>query len=289
MGGLSVETLGYLGPVGTHSEAAALYLNEQLPEKCELVPLANIYAAIHAVETGAVDTCLVPVENSIEGSINITLDTLANSDGLKVIRELIWGVHNHLMARDVRYPITKILSHGQPLAQCREYLMSHYPDAELDAVVSSAAAASQVGEMPADSGWAAICTQRAGQMNGLVALAHNIEDQHNNSTRFYQLARKDYEAELQEEKTLIICQIDGKDAGRLCEVLLEMATRDVNMTRIESRPARTGLGEYIFFFDVDVPKRVVNLDAAMQGIRRKSIWLKNPGRFPVLRADGRKS
>lgn len=282
-----METLGYLGPIGTHSEAAALYLNDQLEEKCELVPLANIYAAIHAVETGAVDTCLVPVENSIEGSINITLDTLANSDGLKVVRELIWGVHNHLMAKDKNAKIIKILSHAQPLAQCREYLMNNYPDAEQDAVVSSAAAATQVGEMPEGSGWAAICTERAGEMNGLVALAHNIEDQHNNSTRFYQLARRDYNAELPEEKTLIICQIDGKDAGRLCEVLLEMATRDVNMTRIESRPARTGLGEYIFFFDVDVPKRLVNLDAAMHGIRRKSVWLKNPGRFPVIYADNK--
>lgn len=282
-----METLGYLGPVGTHSEAAALYLNDQLEEKCELVPLANIYAAIHAVETGVVDTCLVPVENSIEGSINITLDTLANSDGLKVVRELIWGVHNHLMAKDKNAKIIKILSHAQPLAQCREYLMNNYPDAEQDAVVSSAAAATQVGEMPEGSGWAAICTERAGEMNGLVALAHNIEDQHNNSTRFYQLARRDYNAELPEEKTLIICQIDGKDAGRLCEVLLEMATRDVNMTRIESRPARTGLGEYIFFFDVDVPKRLVNLDAAMHGIRRKSVWLKNPGRFPVIYADNK--
>lgn len=283
-----METLGYLGPVGTHSEAAALYLNDQLAERCKLVPLANIYAAIHAVETGAVDTCLVPVENSIEGSINITLDTLANSDGLKVIRELIWGVHNHLMAKSKETVVTKILSHAQPLAQCREYLMNNYPHAEQDAVVSSAAAATQVGEMPEDSGWAAICTERAGEMNGLVALDHNIEDHHNNSTRFYQLARSDYKVELPEEKTLIICQIDGKDAGRLCEVLLEMATRDVNMTRIESRPARTGLGEYIFFFDVDVPKRIVNLDAAMHGIRRKSVWLKNPGRFPVIRADNKK-
>ncbi|WP_027407118.1 prephenate dehydratase [Anaerovibrio sp. RM50] len=283
-----VETLGYLGPVGTHSEAAALYLNEQLPEKCRLVPLANIYAAIHAVETGAVDTCLVPVENSIEGSINITLDTLANCDGLKVIRELIWGVHNHLMAKENHGPITRILSHAQPLAQCREYLMKNYPQAEQEAVVSTAAAAAQVGEMANDSGWAAICTERAGEMNGLVAVDHNIEDRDNNSTRFYQLARNDYSTELPEEKTLIICQIDGKDAGRLCEVLLEMATRDVNMTRIESRPARTGLGEYIFFFDVDVPKRIVNLDAAMQGIRRKSVWLKNPGRFPVICADNRR-
>jgi len=282
-----VKTLGYLGPAGTHSEAAALYLNGLLPEKCELVPLPNIYAAIQAVEKGKVDTCLVPEENSIEGSINITLDTLASTDSLKVVRELIWGVHNHLMGRDASQTVTKILSHAQPLAQCREYLRKNYPNAELDAVVSTAAAAEQVAESPVDSGWAAICTERAGLMNGLVPLAHNIEDHDNNSTRFYQLARNDYEAELPQDKTLIICQIDGKDAGRLCEVLLEMAKRDVNMTRIESRPARTGLGEYIFFFDVDVPDKGENLAEAIRAIEKKSIWLRNPGRFPVISAPNK--
>ncbi|MCR5175234.1 MAG: prephenate dehydratase [Anaerovibrio sp.] len=282
-----MKTLGFLGPAGTHSEAAAIYLNDQLPEQCQLVPFPNIYSAIRAVELGKVDTCLVPVENSIEGSINITLDILANSDKLKVVCELIWGVHNHLMVKDTSAGVTKILSHAQPLAQCRDFLMNNYPDAELDAVASSAAAAQQVAESPDKSGWAAICTKRAGQMNGLTVLAENIEDHANNSTRFYQLSRNDLTTDWPRTKSLIICQIDGKDAGRLCEVLLEMATRDVNMTRIESRPARTGLGEYIFFFDVDVPARTVNLDAAIQAIRRKSIWLRNPGRFPVVFSDNK--
>ena len=282
-----MKTLGFLGPEGTHSEAAAMYLNKLLPEACALVPFTNIYSAIRAVEAGKVDTCLVPVENSIEGSINITLDTLANTDSLKVVRELIWGVHNHLMAKDEVTPITRILSHAQPLAQCREYLMKNYPDAELEALSSSAAAAEQVAASPPGSGWAAICTERAGLMNGLVPMGHNIEDHDNNSTRFYQLARNDYPANLPAEKTLLICQIDGKDAGRLCEVLLEMAKRDVNMTRIESRPARTGLGEYIFFFDVDVPSSGNNLEEAVKAIDRKSIWLRNPGRFPVLCAPNK--
>ena len=282
-----VKTLGFLGPVGTHSEAAALYLNEQLPENCELVPLPNIYAAIRAVEQGRIDTCLVPVENSIEGSINITLDTLANTDSLKVVRELIWGVHNHLMVKNPSVSVTKILSHAQPLAQCREYLLKNYPDAELDAVASSAMAAEQVAAGGDTSGWAAICTERAGIMNGLVPLAHNIEDHDNNSTRFYQLALNSYWADLPQDKSLIICQIDGKDAGRLCEVLAEMAQRNVNMTRIESRPARTGLGEYIFFFDVDVPDERARLDEAVAAIKKKSIWLKNPGRFPVLWSPNR--
>lgn len=282
-----MKTMGFLGPEGTHSEAAALYLNGLLPEKCQLVPLSNIYAAIRAVEDGKVDTCLVPVENSIEGSINITLDTLANTDSLKVVRELIWGVHNHLMVKEAGVPITKILSHAQPLAQCREYLMKNFPTAELDAVVSSAAAAEQVATSPEGSGWAAICTERAGKMNGLVPVAHNIEDHDNNSTRFYQLAKTDYNGKLPAEKTLLICQIDGKHAGRLCEVLMEMAQRNVNMTRIESRPARTGLGEYIFFFDVDVPGEADRLQQAIEAIGKKSIWLRNPGQFPVICAPNK--
>ena len=138
-------------------------------------------------------------------------------------------------------------------------------------------------------GWAAICTRRGGELNGLELVASNIEDRDNNCTRFYQLVSTDKKAKLEAdygraEKTLLICQIDGKDAGRLCEVLLELATRDVNMTRIESRPAKTGLGEYVFFLDVDIPKRQDMFEAALQGIRRKSMWLRNPGKFPVLLA-----
>ena len=239
------------------------------------------------MEDGTLDSCLVPVENSIEGSINITLDTLAGSDKLCVARELIWGVHNYLMVKDPTQPIQKILSHAQPLSQCRDYILQHQPQAQLEAVVSTAMAAETVGKADISEGLSAICTPRAGELHGLTAIGSRIEDQKNNCTRFYQLIREDRRQELAlepAEKTLLICQIDGKDAGRLCEVLLELATRDVNMTRIESRPSRSGLGEYIFFFDIDIPARIDYLEAAIQGIRRKSIWLRNPGRFAVIRA-----
>ena len=287
-----MSKMGFLGPPGTHSEAAAIYLNSLLPVRYELVPCGKIYEAIHAVEQGVLDSCLVPVENSIEGSINITLDTLAGSDHLCVVRELIWGVHNNLMVKKTEVegvPIRKILSHSQPLSQCRDFIRCNYPLAELEAVASTAMAAKLVAESEPLDGWAAICTRRGGELNGLELVAANIEDKDNNCTRFYQLVSKDKRSRLEDdygraEKSLLICQIDGKDAGRLCEILMELATRDVNLTRIESRPARTGLGEYIFFLDVEIPKRLENLEGALQGIRRKSIWLRQPGEFPVFRA-----
>lgn len=293
-----METMGFLGPIGTHSEAAAIHLNSLLAKRNRLVAYSDIYNVIRAVEKGKIDTCLVPVENSLEGSINITLDTLAHSDGLYVAREVVWGVHNHLMAQSTSVPIKKILSHAQPLSQCRDYLRHNYPEAELEAVASTAAAAAMAAEAEPEEGVAAICTHRAGELNGLETIATNIQDNNNNCTRFYQLRRiadkakecplKDNVADGEEApflKTLLIFQIDGKSTGQLCWVLQDLATRKVNITRIESRPARTGLGEYIFFLDIDVPEQEYRLDDAIEDIEKKSVWLKNPGRYQVLRAD----
>ena len=291
-----MEIMGFLGPVGTHSEAAAIHLNSILEKKCRLEAFPDIYNAIRAVEKGKIATCLVPVENSLEGSINITLDTLAHCDSLYIAREVVWGVHNHLMMQDVKVPVKKILSHAQPLAQCRDYLREHFPEAELEAVGSTAIAANMAAEADPSEGIAAICTIRAGLLNGLDVVATNIQDNNNNCTRFYQLRRvgdggdNGLKPIPPEEfgvclKTQLIFQIDGKDAGQLCWVLQDLATRKVNITRIESRPARTGLGEYIFFLDLDVPEQEYRLDDAIEDICQKSVWLKNPGRYQVSRAD----
>ena len=281
-----MESMGFLGPQGTHSEAAALYLQSLLPAPVQLIAFPEIYMAMQAVEEGQVDTCLVPVENSLEGSINITLDTLAHSDTLAVERELIWGVHNQLMARCQASAIRRIYSHAQPLAQCREYLKKHYPKAELVTVASTAKAAKLVALRDASEGQAAICTKRAGELYGLDTIAVEIQDNMANCTRFYEVRRK---ADVKPrsgspEKTLVICQIDGSKAGSLCEVLQEFAQREVNMTRIESRPARTELGAYIFFFDLETGASRENLEASIEAVRRKSIWLRELGEFPVLRA-----
>ncbi len=229
------------------------------------------------------DAGFVPVENSLEGSINITLDTLARSENLIVTRELVYPVHNYLMAKGgVKLSdVKKIYSHSQPISQCRKFLRENFSNAEIISTPSTARAAEIVAET-FDS--AAICTKRAGKLNGLVTLATEIQDNMSNSTRFFEVRRRAGEINSDGDKCLIICQIDGSRAGALCGVLEEFAWRRVNMTRIESRPARTELGAYIFFFDLEVPPMKHLLYDSIEDVRRKSIWLKNLGIFPVIHA-----
>lgn len=279
-----MEKMGVLGPRGTHSEAAACYLSSLLPEKKELVVYPDIFAVIQAVEEGQVDSCLVPVENSLEGAINITLDTLARSETLQVVRELIWPVHNQLMAKPGVKTVRRIYSHPQPISQCRSYILAHYPEAEIVKVASTARAAELVAKAPAEDGAAAICTKRGGELNGLVPLAKEIQDSMSNATRFFELHRRGAGTVLPHQKMLVICEIDGQKAGALYEVLKEFADRGVNMTRIESRPARTELGAYIFFFDLEVADNEAALQDSLQAIRKRSKWLKNLGEFPVIEA-----
>ena len=279
-----MQTLGFLGPSGTHSEAAAMFLAERMEGDAKLCPYPDIFSVMQAAADGEVDVCVVPVENSLEGAVNVTMDTLAQMDDLAIERELIWDIHNQLMAKDANAEVRTIYSHPQPLAQCRQYLKSHFPQAKLVATESTAKAAELVA--CGKAGAAAICTERAGELYGLFAVATEIQDSMTNSTRFYQLRRRPVPALAESEsgRAVIVCQIDGARAGSLCGVLEEFATRSVNMTRIVSRPARTGLGVYIFFFDLEIEagKSREPLEESIEAVREKSIWLKDLGRFPVL-------
>ena len=286
-----MKLMGILGPRGTHSEAAAVYLNEIIDEPLELIIYQEIYDVLIAVENGEVDAGFVPVENSLEGSVNITLDTLARSDNLIVTRELIWSVHNHLMTKPGVDPlqIKKIFSHSQPISQCRKYLQKNFSTAKTFTTSSTAKAAEIVAESKISDGYAAICTKRAGELNNLVTIADEIQDNMLNSTRFFEIRRRneDFQIDSPKNKILIICQIDGEHAGALCEVLEEFAFRNVNMTRIEARPARTKLGEYIFFFDLDTNIDQNILNESIAAVKQKSIWLKNLGSFPVIIANNK--
>ena len=279
-----MQTLGFLGPSGTHSEAAAMFLAERMEGGAELRPYSDIFSVMQAAADGEVDVCVVPVENSLEGAVNVTMDTLAQMDDLAIERELIWDIHNQLMAKDASAEVRTIYSHPQPLAQCRQYLKSHFPQAKLVATESTAKAAELVAA--GEAGAAAICTARAGELYGLSTIATEIQDSMTNSTRFYQLRRRPVPAldESESGRAVIVCQIDGARAGSLCGVLEEFASRSVNMTRIISRPARTGLGVYIFFFDLEIEagKSRAPLEESIEAVREKSIWLKDLGRFPVL-------
>ena len=283
--------LAFLGPHGTNSEEACRCIEkiiEDFQENIQLQAYATIDEAIWAVEKREVDYCLVPVENSIEGSVRITLDTLAHDVDLIVKAELVWSVHNQLMAKNVKAPIHTIISHAQPLAQCRNYIKKHYPKAKMEAVSSTARAAEKASHY--GEGYAAIATKIASKLYDLKLIDTDIQDVEDNFTRFILLSKnkntisEKYTAKVQKDSMMIICQIDGR-AGSLYELLGDFAKRKINMTRIESRPARTSLGEYIFFIEIDADVDEKILQEALSVAEKKCLWLKNLGVFPVFKGS----
>jgi prephenate dehydratase len=282
---LFMKKLAFLGPHGTNSEEAAIYMANLRKEKMKLVAYNTIQDAIQAVAQKDVDYCLVPVENSIEGSVRITLDTLAHDVDLMIESELIWSVHNQLLTKNPNAKIHTIISHIQPLAQCREYLKSHYPTAKTESVSSTARAAEKASCY--GDGYAAIATKTAADLYNLQIIDTDIQDVEDNFTRFILLTNKDKVKKYQDvANMMIICQIDGR-AGSLYELLGDFACRKVNMTRIESRPARTSLGEYIFFIEIDANVDKDILQEALMQASKKCFWLKNLGKFPVYKASNK--
>lgn len=280
-----MKNLAFLGPHGTNSEEAAIYMANLRKEKMNLVAYNTIQDAIQAVAQKDVDYCLVPVENSIEGSVRITLDTLAHDVDLMIESELIWSVHNQLLTKNPNAKIHTIISHIQPLAQCREYLKSHYPTAKTESVSSTARAAEKTSCY--GDGYAAIATKTAANLYNLQIIDTDIQDVEDNFTRFILLTNKDKVKKYQDvANMMIICQIDGR-AGSLYELLGDFACRKVNMTRIESRPARTSLGEYIFFIEIDANVDKDILQEALMQASKKCFWLKNLGKFPVYKASNK--
>ncbi len=273
-----LRKVGFLGPSGTYSEEIALSLYSE--SEARLEPFSAIDAAIRAVATGEVDESIVPVENSLEGSVNITLDTLAHDVDLYITREVILPVRHSLLAKkDDNQEIAVIVSHPQALAQCRKTLEKLYPQAKLQPVESTAAAARIVAA--SDDWYASVGSVKAAEIYGLKVLAGDIQDNVANSTRFISLERQARNQVQGKCKTSLACQINGQRPGSLYNILQEFAAREVNLTRIESRPARTGLGLYIFFLDIEGSMEEHNIADAIKAIEEKCLWYKNLGSYPV--------
>lgn len=269
--------VAYLGPRGTFSEEIALSFYRGV--EGYFTPYASIDAVIRAVAEGEAAEGIVPAENSLDGSVNITLDTLAHEVDLRILKEMVLPIRHNLLTRTDTKHINVILSHPQALAQCRNWLREHYPGAELVAVESTAAAAYQVAGGAKNT--AAIGSLRAARLYSLAVTATDIQDNPNNSTRFIVLARDAATAKGPKCKTSLICQINGEKPGSLHDILGEFARRQVNLTKIESRPARTGLGQYIFFLDAEGSLEDVNVREAVEAVREKSLWFKSLGSYPV--------
>ena len=277
--------IGYLGPQGTYSEEVILHLYQGLnsDRKKIFLPFHNISATIKAAANGEVDECAVPIENSLEGSVNITLDTLAHEVDLPIVKEIVWPISHNLLVKGEGKNIDQIISHPQALAQCRKYLEKNYPRAKVTPVDSTSEAVYLVAGGKKNA--AAIGSARSAKIYDLKILASGIEDNKNNSTRFV-VIRKEPSLPAAEcaggiFKTSVICQIEGNSPGSLCAVLQEFAGRQVNLTRIESRPARTGLGQYIFFLDMEGSIADKNVRESMEAVRKQSVMFKNLGSYSV--------
>jgi prephenate dehydratase len=271
-----LKRMAYLGPPGTFcEEAAQIYNKEQI---YELVPRPTIAAVFSAIDKGDVEAGIVPIENSCEGAVNQTLHLLSSGYTLQISAEIILPVKHSLLARPGLKPaqITHILSHYQALAQCRDYLAANFPDAELLDVPSTSEAARRVAASPQP--WAAIGTMRAARTCGLDILSPCIQDQNNNETRFVLLAREDAPYCAPAKTSLLVYILDRP--GALFELLREFYIRNINLTRIESRPARTRLGDYLFFIDVEGHRHDEPIRSALHALRGITAAVHVLGSYP---------
>jgi prephenate dehydratase len=270
--------IAYLGPAGTFTEDA-LGEVDLGGEGTERLRKLSIHDAILAVEEGEADRAFVPIENSIEGSVRNTLDTLAfETESVAIVGEHDFAVHAALLAREEIElgQIAVVLSHPQPLSQCARFLRKHLPDAELREAASTAEAARLVSE--SNEPWAAIGAVSAATLYGCTILRERIEDEDNNVTRFVWIGRGRVEGDSEGlpadggpwKTSLVFSELGEDHPGALVEALREFSSREINLTRIESRPLRLGLGRYMFFCDLEGALSDPAVKEAIDALRTKA-------------------
>jgi len=268
--------LGFLGPPGTFSEEAALRYDPQ----AQMLPFASVAAVAAAVVSGMADEGIVAIENSLEGSVNDTLDALLQESRLSIRRELVLPIEHCLLTRPGlgADAVKVIFSHPQALGQCRRFVERCFPKAQLEAALSTAAA---VEEVMAREDAAAIATRRAAEIYGAATLASGVQDNQANKTRFVVLAGADAEPSGR-DKTSIAFTVAHDRPGTLVGVLREFSERQINLTRIESRPTKEELGVYIFLVDLEGHRTEPVLAEALEKVREKSFFFKVFGSYPAL-------
>jgi prephenate dehydratase len=242
--------VGFLGPSGTFAEEA---LRASAPDGVEEVPYATVWDTVMAVQERAVDQAVVPIENSLEGSVTTTLDALAgDASDVRIVAEVVRPISHCLIARNglALDDVARVLSHPQALAQCARFLHERLPRARTE--VSGSTAEAVRTAVAADEPLAAIGTRLAAELYGGTVLAEGVEDRPDNLTRFVWLAPAGTAAHEGPTKTSVVFWgFNDESPGALVDVLSEFASRGVNLTKIESRPRRVRLGHYMFFTDLD--------------------------------------
>jgi prephenate dehydratase len=269
------KRIGFLGPVGTYTEEAAL----RYDSGAELRPFHTIAAVGNAVSSGATDEGVVPIENSLEGSVTYTLDLLISQSDLSISEEIVLPIEHFLMARPGTSiaDIQVIYSHPQALAQCSDFLERSFPNAERAASLSTVAAvmALQDSELTA----AAIAPQRAAQLYEVEILGQNIQDNANNVTRFVVLDKQDH-GPTGNDKTSICFSYREDAPGLLYRALGEFAQRGINLAKVESRPTKESLGRYIFLIDCEGHREDWPVQDALETLRAQVGMLKVLGSYP---------
>ncbi|MCR4301009.1 MAG: prephenate dehydratase, partial [Sulfuricaulis sp.] len=260
------------GPEGTFTQEAAL---KQFGQAVETVPLAAIDEVFREVESGNAHFGVVPIENSTEGVVNHTLDMFMASP-LKICGEVALRIHHHLLGKcNDLGGANGVASHQQSLAQCREWLDANLPGVKRVPVASNAEAARLAAK---DTGTLAIASDSAARLYGLHLFASNIEDRPDNTTRFLVIGTIDTGPSGNDKTSLLLSSRNRP--GALQRLLAPLAKNKINMTRIESRPARETLWDYVFFIDVDGHWKDRKVAKALAELEKEAAFLKRLGSYP---------
>lgn len=266
-------SVAFLGPLGTFSEEAA---HKQFGGLSAPMQCASIDEVFRMVESGKADYGVVPVENSTEGAIGRTLDLLMDTP-LNICGEIELAVHHNLLSKQAdAKQIRKVYSHAQSLAQCHEWLNKNLPGIECQAVASNAEAARLAS---VEEGAAAIASLRASELFALNALATNIEDDPKNTTRFLVLSTHDVAASGRDKTSLMITTKNVP--GAMLALLEPLAEHQVSMTKLETRPSKLGIWEYVFFIDIEGHHQSAEVAAALAKIQQRASILKVLGSYPL--------
>jgi len=269
-------TVAYLGPPGTFSEEAVGLCDVTRDEERRDYP--GIVEAFESVASGACQSALLPIENSLEGTVVATVDLLVHRPGMRIRREVLLPVRQNLLARPgtALEGIRKVVSIPIALAQCQVFLRSHLPGVPQASALSTADAARLAAAEP---GTAAVASRLAGERYGLATLREGIQDAEGNVTRFVLVARED-ERPTGRDRTSIAFTLDRDRPGGLYEVLGEFARRGINLSKIESRPSRQAMGHYIFFLDFEGHRQDAKGAEALAGVLERVHALHLLGSYP---------
>ena len=267
--------VAYLGPEGTNSHDAAL---AHYSESASFVPFPDIPAAVAAVAALLVDQAIVPIENSTEGSVTVTLDLLIAPGAPPVVGEMVLPVRHHLIARPGtrREDVERVISIGQASAQCRGYLREHLPGAQVFPAVSTAAA---VAACVHSDRLAAIGTEAAARLYGMEVIDAGIEDNADNATRFVILGREP-SGTTGRDRTSLVFSLPADRPGGLLAALRPFAERGINLSRIESRPTKATLGNYWFLIDCEGHLDDPPVAEAVAEVRSIAVELRVLGSYP---------